>query len=59
LQNDEEVDLKEARLLVHSEDEPARLLLETSVTKGDAFQKQQGKSAPSKRSAGREAAVFR
>jgi hypothetical protein len=37
----EDPDSKEAQLLVHSEDEPDRLLLETTVTKGETFHKQQ------------------
>ncbi|TFB03532.1 hypothetical protein CCMA1212_004896 [Trichoderma ghanense] len=37
---------KDAKVIVESEDQPERLLLETTIQKQDGFQKQQGKSAP-------------
>lgn len=33
---------EEPRVLVHSEDDPERMLLETRICKEDGFQKQQG-----------------
>ncbi|EGR50000.1 uncharacterized protein TRIREDRAFT_76845 [Trichoderma reesei QM6a] len=37
---------KDPKVIVESEDQPERLLLETTIQKQDGFQKQQGKSAP-------------
>lgn len=37
---------KEARVVVDSEEEPTRVLLETRIHKEDGFQKQQGTSRP-------------
>ena len=38
---------EEPRVLVQSEDEPERMLLETRICKEDGFQKQQGTFLPS------------
>ncbi|CAH0048613.1 unnamed protein product [Clonostachys solani] len=38
---------KDPRVIVESEDQPERLLLETKIQKEDGFQKQQGKPSPS------------
>lgn len=35
---------KDPRVIVESEDQPERLLLETKIQKEDGFQKQQGKA---------------
>ena len=40
----EETQAKDARVVVESEDQPDRVLLETRICKEDGFQKQQGMS---------------
>ena len=37
---------RDPRVIVESEEQPERLLLETRIIKDDAFQKQQGALAP-------------
>lgn len=37
---------KDPRVIVESEDQPERLLLETKIQKEDGFQKQQGMTRP-------------